>query len=65
MRQDAYTLFDAYSTWTSPDAKFTLTGYVKNIANEAVQTNIVGESGVNYVSLGSPRTFGLILSGNF
>jgi iron complex outermembrane recepter protein len=65
VRQDAYTLFDAYSTWASADGKFTVTGYVKNIANKAVQSNISGESGLVYISLDNPRTFGLILNGNF
>ncbi|MFT3907017.1 MAG: TonB-dependent receptor [Steroidobacteraceae bacterium] len=65
LRQDAYFLWNAYLNWSSADGKYTLTGYVKNIANEVVQTNIGGEpglAGVYYVSLDAPRTFGLTIS---
>ncbi|MFO1402335.1 MAG: TonB-dependent receptor [Steroidobacteraceae bacterium] len=62
-RQDAYTLWNAYLNWTSADGKFTLSGYMKNIANEVVMTNIGGEPGTPllYVSLDAPRTFGFAI----
>ena len=49
--------------WTSKDGKFTLSGYMKNIANEVVMTNIGGEPGtpLTYVSLDAPRTFGFAI----
>ncbi|MFT3907484.1 MAG: TonB-dependent receptor [Steroidobacteraceae bacterium] len=62
VRQDAYELFNASTTWTSSDGKYTATGFIKNIANKAIQTNISGDGGVAYVSLGAPRTFGLTIS---
>lgn len=63
VRQDAYTLWNAYLNWTSADGKFTLSGYMKNIANEVVMTNIGGEPGtpLTYVSLDAPRTFGFAI----
>ncbi|MCC7462272.1 MAG: TonB-dependent receptor [Gammaproteobacteria bacterium] len=62
-RQDAYTLWNAYVHWTSADGKFTLSGYMKNIADEVVMTNIGGEPGtpLMYVSLDAPRTFGFAI----
>ncbi len=63
VRQDAYTLWNAYLNWTSADGKFTLSGYMKNIADEVVMTNIGGEPGtpLTYVSLDAPRTFGFAI----
>jgi iron complex outermembrane recepter protein len=63
VRQDAYTLWNAYLNWTSADGKFTLSGYMKNIANKVVMTNIGGEPGTPlvYVSLDAPRTFGFAI----
>jgi hypothetical protein len=60
-------LWNAYLTWQSSDSKCTLTGYMRNIKNEAVQTNIGGEPGspVTYVSLDAPRTFGVRLNASF
>lgn len=61
VRQDAYELYDFYAPWSSADGKFTVTGYIKNIANKAILTNISGGGGgPNYVSLNDPRTFGVI-----
>lgn len=67
VRQDAYTLWNAYVTWVGSDGKFSVNGYVKNIRNEAIQTNLGGEPGsaIPYVSLGDPRTYGVIFSANF
>ena len=64
MRQGSYQLWNAYGTWESADSRMTVTGYVKNIADEPVVLNIGGEpgSGVVYVSLGAPRTYGLTVS---
>lgn len=65
VRQDAYSVFDFYTTWTNANGKFGATAYVKNIENEAVQTNITGENGVTYISLNAPRTFGVIFNASF
>ncbi len=67
VRQDAYSLWNVYATWQKADSKFSISGYVRNIENEAVQTNIVGEMGSNlaYVALNSPRTFGVTFNASF
>lgn len=66
-RQDAYTLWNAYASWASADGRFTVNGYVKNIENKPIQTNIGGEPGssVLYVSLDAPRTFGVSFGASF
>lgn len=67
LRQDAYSLWNAFLNWRNADGKFSATAFVKNIQNEAIQLNIGGEgpSTPNYVSLDAPRTFGLTLSASF
>ena len=66
-RQDAYTLWNFYTTWQNTDGKFSVNGYVKNLANKPIQTNIGGEPGssVLYVSLDAPRTYGVSFNANF
>ncbi|MGC3979948.1 MAG: TonB-dependent receptor [Steroidobacteraceae bacterium] len=59
--QRGYSLFDAFLTWRTADDKFSATTYMKNIENEAVVTNLSG----NFLTLGSPRTYGLIMSASF
>lgn len=67
VRQDAYTLWNFYTTWVASDGKFSINGYVKNIQNKAILTNLGGEPGstVPYVSLDAPRTYGVAFSANF
>jgi len=64
MRQGSYELWHAYLTWESADSRVTVTGFVKNIADEPVVLNVGGEPGssIVYVSLGPPRTYGVTLS---
>jgi iron complex outermembrane receptor protein len=64
LRQNAYSLYNAYLTWQSADGKFTVGGYVRNIGNKAAMTNIGndGGTGVAYVSLSAPRTFGITIN---
>lgn len=59
--QQAYSKWDAYTSWDKADGKFTVTGYVKNLENEAVMANYGGD----YVSLEAPRTYGVTFSANF
>ncbi len=62
--QDAYTLWNAYLDWTSADSQFTVSAYIKNIADKPILTNYTSE-GLAYASLGPPRTFGVVLSAKF
>jgi iron complex outermembrane receptor protein len=65
--QDAYTMWNAFATWSDADGKFDITAYMKNIANKAIQTNLSAEPGSTLmaISLDAPRTFGVSLSARF
>lgn len=59
--QQAYSLWNVYTSYQSADGKWTLTGYVKNATEEVVQINY----GTQDVQLGAPRTFGATLNVSF
>lgn len=65
--QDAYAIYNFNLNWLSQDGKLSITGYVKNIENTPVLLNYEGGGfrGAADVSLGDPRTFGLITTVNF
>jgi iron complex outermembrane receptor protein len=65
--QEAYALYNVNVGWTSADGKFTATAYGKNLQNKPVLLNYEGPGprGAANVSLGDPRTLGLIMSVNF
>lgn len=65
--QPAYNLYNGYLNWQAADSKFNVSGYVKNITNEAVLLNYNAGRGVayNFVSLDAPRTYGVTFSANF
>jgi iron complex outermembrane receptor protein len=49
--------------YTSPDGKWNLTGYIKNIENYAVKRGLKGEGERGFrLMIGPPRTYGAILS---
>lgn len=66
-QQDAYAIYNFNLSWTSKDSKTTTTAYVKNIRNTPVLLNYEGGGfrGATDVSLGDPRTFGVIFTVNF
>lgn len=59
--QRGHSLFDAFLTWQKADSKLSATAYVKNLENEPVLINSSG----NFVTLASPRTFGVIFNASF
>jgi iron complex outermembrane receptor protein len=61
LKQGAYHLLNANLTWQSADRRFTVTGHVRNIENKAILSNIGTDfsSGLTFVSLDAPRTFGI------
>ncbi|MGC3980755.1 MAG: TonB-dependent receptor [Steroidobacteraceae bacterium] len=61
--QPAFKMYNAYLSWQSNDGKFSVNGYVKNIENKAILTNY-NATGIAYVTLGAPRTFGVTFSAN-
>jgi iron complex outermembrane receptor protein len=56
--QRGYSLFDAFLAWRTRDGRFNASTYMKNIANKPILINSSG----NFVTLASPRTFGVIFS---
>jgi iron complex outermembrane receptor protein len=62
--QDAYSIYNFNLNWASSDGKLNITGYVKNIGNKPVLLNFEGGGfrGASDVSLGDPRTYGLIMA---
>ncbi|MGC3982438.1 MAG: TonB-dependent receptor [Steroidobacteraceae bacterium] len=65
--QDAYAIYNFNLAWVSGDGKFTTNAYVKNIDNTPVLLNYegTGPRGAPNVSLGDPRTFGVVMTVNF
>lgn len=56
--QEAHVMSNFSAGYTSPDGKWTLTGYVKNLTNYAEKRSLIDQT----MSLSPPRTFGAILS---
>jgi iron complex outermembrane receptor protein len=66
-RQDGATIWNAYATWESANGKFSVNGFIRNLQNKPIMTNIGGEpgaTGIAYLSLDAPRTFGMTFSAN-
>lgn len=59
--QPTYSLWNASTTYTTPDGNYSLTGYVRNIGNYPVMTNY----STGYADLAAPRLYGITLSGKF
>ena len=67
-RADAYQTYDASLAWVSANDKFTVTGFVRNIGNEAVYTGGVQSASLNDAvvgQIGAPRTYGIRLRAGF
>lgn len=65
--QQSYVKWDAYATWNSPSGKVTVTGYLRNIAEEVIMTSYGAGTPTSpgTVQLEAPRTFGVTLSASF
>lgn len=59
--QEPYHIENVSLIYANPDGKWTLTGYVKNIANYAVKRSMMMTS----MMIGDPRTYGGVLSVRF
>ncbi|MGC3981288.1 MAG: TonB-dependent receptor [Steroidobacteraceae bacterium] len=59
--QEAFSTFDAYTTWVSADGKYSITGSVKNLENEPIMLSY----NAPFVFLDSPRTYSLIINAKF
>jgi iron complex outermembrane receptor protein len=58
-KQDAYNKTDMHVTYASPDDKWSLQGYVRNIEDRNVATSTLFGGGQNTVFLAEPRMVGL------
>lgn len=65
--QDDYTLFNAYANYVSTDGKWSINAFIRNIDDEAVQTNYAPSfgGGAEYVTLAPPRIYGVGFAYNF
>lgn len=57
-RQEPHHISNFTLSYTNPDGKWTVSGYVNNIENYAVKKNFMMEN----MMIGDPRTYGVILS---
>lgn len=66
-RQASYQLFDLSLSWTPVSERYSITGWVRNVGDEAVAyaSGQGFDARINMVYLRPPRTFGLRLSANF
>ena len=67
LKADAYTLWNGRVTWSSPDERWEVAGFVTNITDEIFVTNGVSVLGLGYVEAyySRPREWGLSLTMNF
>jgi iron complex outermembrane receptor protein len=68
MYQDSTVLFNLGATWTSPEGQYSITGYVRNALDEEYKTQVQTPHDPTddaSVTLGDPRTFGVMLRVKF
>lgn len=63
----AYEVFDASLSWQSPGKRFSVTGFVKNIGNQAYYTGAIFPPATldGLGQIAAPRTYGVRLRANF
>jgi len=64
----AYVRTNLSVVYTSPNGKYEITGYVKNLTNEAVfvgSINAAIDPGFIYGTVDAPRTYGVRLTAKF
>lgn len=63
--QEAFYKADVSAIYTHSDGKWTLTGYVKNVTNYAEKLSYIAMGANTTMMIGSPRTYGGVLSVKF
>jgi iron complex outermembrane receptor protein len=58
--QPSYVLGEASAKYTAPDARYSVTAFIKNIGNYAVKQSVLPAT-----SLGEPRTYGVTVGAKF
>jgi iron complex outermembrane receptor protein len=59
--QEAHFITNTSLVYANPERAWTITCYVKNVTNYAVKRNLIGTS----ITLGSPRTYGVIFQARY
>jgi len=66
--QGSVALLNLYGTWTSADTKYSVTGYIRNVANTIYKTSVglqpQGAFDITAIP-GAPRTGGVVLTARF
>jgi outer membrane receptor protein involved in Fe transport len=67
MYQDSVTLLNLGATWTSPEANYSITGYIRNAADAEYKTGVSLPTGSQEITamVGDPRTYGVMVSVKF
>jgi iron complex outermembrane recepter protein len=65
LRQSSYESISARSRWTSPDKRFQVSLWGKNLANEQIASNLLSDVAGDTESLAPPRTYGLTAQYSF
>ena len=67
LSQDGYWLFNGHVKFETADARYSLTAWMKNIADKIYFVAGLSNSGFGFMEIfpGLPRTFGLTLAGKF
>ena len=67
LSQDGYWLFNGHVKYETADARYSVTAWMKNIADKKYFTAGLSNSGFGFMEIfpGLPRTFGLTLAGKF
>jgi iron complex outermembrane receptor protein len=63
--QEAFHMEDANVTYSHPGGSWTLSAYVKNINDYAEKRMYMNAGGMGQLSIGSPRTYGAVLTTKF
>jgi outer membrane receptor protein involved in Fe transport len=65
--QDSIVLGDISATWTSPESKYSATAYVRNVTDKRYKTSATLPTGspLTNVTVGDPRTWGLMIKAKF
>ena len=62
--QEPFAIYNLSASYNTPDGKWSLTGYVKNLTNYAEKRMFFGDP-INELTIGNPRTYGAVLSAHF
>lgn len=67
LHQGSTVLVNLGATWTSPQDRYSMTAYLRNAADEEYKTGVTLPTGPNVtnVTVGDPRTFGVMLNAKF